>query len=90
MFVVQKLLGHRDSRMTQRYAHLSNDYLREAVRKLNGSVTNLLHTPEKEVGVMGQPLDFIGGPNGSRTRVLALRGPRPRPLDDGTIFKSEN
>jgi hypothetical protein len=29
----------------------------------------------------------IGGPNGSRTRVLALRGPRPRPLDDGTIKK---
>jgi hypothetical protein len=29
------------------------------------------------------------GPNGSRTRVLALRGPRPRPLDDGTnLIKS--
>ena len=28
----------------------------------------------------------LGGPNGSRTRVLALRGPRPRPLDDGTVF----
>ena len=24
-----------------------------------------------------------GGPNGIRTRVLALRGPCPRPLDDG-------
>ena len=24
-----------------------------------------------------------GGPNGDRTRVSALRGPRPRPLDDG-------
>lgn len=30
---------------------------------------------------------FVGGPNGSRTRVLALRGPRPRPLDDGTKGK---
>ena len=30
----------------------------------------------------------IGGPNGIRTRVLALRGPRPRPLDDGTIPNS--
>ena len=28
----------------------------------------------------------VGGPNGIRTRVLALRGPRPRPLDDGTIW----
>jgi hypothetical protein len=30
-----------------------------------------------------------GGPNGIRTRVLALRGPRPGPLDDGTnVIKS--
>ena len=29
-------------------------------------------------------LEKFGGPNGNRTRVLALRGPRPRPLDDGT------
>src|SRR5687767_2843626 len=26
-----------------------------------------------------------GGPNGIRTRVLALRGLRPRPLDDGAF-----
>src|SRR5262249_49333231 len=26
---------------------------------------------------------FAGVPNGIRTRVLALKGPRPRPLDDG-------
>jgi hypothetical protein len=25
-----------------------------------------------------------GAPNGTRTRVSALRGPRPRPLDDGS------
>ncbi len=35
-------------------------------------------------------LKKCGGPNGSRTRVLALRGPRPRPLDDGTIFLFDN
>jgi hypothetical protein len=28
---------------------------------------------------------FYGGPNGNRTRVLDVRGRRPRPLDDGTI-----
>jgi hypothetical protein len=28
----------------------------------------------------------FGGPNGIRTRVLALRGLRPRPLDDGTSW----
>lgn len=32
----------------------------------------------------------IGDPNGIRTRVAALRGPRPRPLDDGTIPKTNN
>ena len=31
----------------------------------------------------------IGDPNGIRTRVAALRGPRPRPLDDGTV-KTKN
>ena len=31
---------------------------------------------------------FIGDPNEIRTRVAALRGPRPRPLDDGTISNS--
>ena len=30
---------------------------------------------------------FSGGPNGSRTRVIDVRGRRPRPLDDGTITK---
>ncbi len=38
--------------MTQRYAHLSADYLKEAVQRLNGSVTNLLQGAEKEEGVM--------------------------------------
>lgn len=50
LYVLQKLLGHKDTRMTQRYAHLSADYLRDAVTRLNGSVTNLLHGAEKEAG----------------------------------------
>lgn len=40
-------------------------------------------TPSKKEGVA------IGDPNGIRTRVAALRGPRPRPLDDGTV-KTKN
>ena len=28
---------------------------------------------------------FCGVPNGIRTRVLALKGPRPGPLDDGDV-----
>ena len=42
-----------------------------------------LETKEK-AGIF-QPAVCIGDPNGIRTRVAALRGPRPRPLDDGTI-----
>jgi len=44
MYAVQKLLGHRDSRMTQRYSHLSVEYLREAISRKKKSATNLLHS----------------------------------------------
>lgn len=49
------------------------DYIRSLNKK----------TPSKKEGVA------IGDPNGIRTRVAALRGPRPRPLDDGTV-KTKN
>ena len=39
----------------------------------------------KEKAGIFQPAVCIGDPNEIRTRVAALRGPRPRPLDDGTI-----
>ena len=31
-----------------------------------------------------------GAPTGIRTPVLALKGPRPRPLDDGSERKAQN
>jgi hypothetical protein len=34
-------------------------------------------------GVVDTPVTMDGVPNGIRTRVLALKGPRPGPLDDG-------
>ena len=39
-----------------------------------------------------QPLtqtSFLGSAYGTRTRVSAVRGPRPRPLDEGAIKKSD-
>jgi hypothetical protein len=30
---------------------------------------------------------WSGGPNGIRTRVSALRGPCPGPLDDGAVYR---
>ena len=29
-------------------------------------------------------VDFVGAPKGNRTPVFAVRGRRPRPLDDGS------
>ena len=34
-----------------------------------------------------QAIDFTGTPNGTRTRVSAVKGRRPRPLDDGRATK---
>lgn len=45
---LQALLGHRDGRMTQRYSHLSDQYLRDAVNavQLGHPQTTLTPTPE--------------------------------------------
>jgi hypothetical protein len=43
--------------------------------------------PESTVTyVTGMDPREIGVPDGIRTRVLALKGPRPRPLDDGDAW----
>lgn len=41
------------------------------------------HSTKKKLSTT-ESFFFVGDPNGIRTRVAALRGPRPRPLDDGT------
>ena len=35
LYRVQRILGHRDSRMTQRYAHLAPSYIKEAARVMD-------------------------------------------------------
>jgi len=40
----------------------------------------------EEIPYSGLLCNEIGGPNGIRTRVSALRGPCPRPLDDGAAW----
>ena len=43
LYVVQKLLGHTTPKMTQRYAHLGSNQLKEAIEKIDIQVENLLY-----------------------------------------------
>jgi integrase len=45
LYLVQKLLGHSTPMMTQRYAHLRMDHLREAIEKIDIQLDNLLYNP---------------------------------------------
>jgi site-specific recombinase XerD len=44
LYDIQKLLGHSDPRMTQRYAHLGQDHLDAAASRLDGVLS--LPAPE--------------------------------------------
>jgi integrase len=44
LYAVGQLLGHKTPRMTQRYAHLSPKHMAEAVGKLDGIMSGLLHS----------------------------------------------
>ena len=48
LYVVQKLLGHATPKMTQRYAHLRADQLKEAIEKIDSHSPNLLYNQKLE------------------------------------------
>ncbi|MDI6744883.1 MAG: site-specific integrase [Thermodesulfovibrionales bacterium] len=48
MYVVQKLLGHKDNRITQRYAHLNVDALKDAILRQNRTLLSHLSRKEDE------------------------------------------
>ena len=55
LYRVQKLCGHKDQRMTQRYAHLLPETLREAIKVIDnprGTATILLQSDETEREVL--------------------------------------
>jgi integrase len=45
LYAVGQILGHKTPRMTQRYAHLSPDYMAGAVGKLDGIMGGMLPQP---------------------------------------------
>ena len=46
LYVVQKLLGHKDNRMTQRYSHLNVEALRDAISRNSRLNRTNLSRPE--------------------------------------------
>jgi integrase len=49
LLVIGKILGHKDPKTTQRYAHLDNDPVREAVERIGKMVTKSIN-PKSEKG----------------------------------------
>ena len=89
---VAQLLGHKDLRMAARYQHLSPSFLAEAVGRLGCrfwevSLPKTLPCQSDRSRINGNLLMVFGVPYGSRTRVAAVKGRCPRPLDERDNYK---
>jgi hypothetical protein len=49
LLLIGAILGHRDSKTTQRYAHLSNDPVKAAADRTSGSIAAALAGGRSEV-----------------------------------------
>jgi integrase len=54
LYVIGKLLGHTDSKTTQRYAHLSSDPLKAVADRISGGVAAALNGKAAKVVKMGR------------------------------------
>jgi len=46
IYAVKELLGHKDISMTKRYAHLTEDYLRQVVNEMGINAANITESEE--------------------------------------------
>ncbi len=60
LYVVQKLLGHSSPKMTQRYAHLREDMLKDAIKKIDRQFEGVLYNNAFEFSTNLAHRDFQG------------------------------
>ncbi len=60
LYVVQKLLGHSSPKMTQRYAHLREDMLKDAIKKIDRQFEGVLYNTAFEFSTNLAHRDFQG------------------------------
>jgi integrase len=53
LYTVSKILGHKTLRMTERYAHLSPEYMAKAAGTLDGIMGKVLGPPGKAIRMLG-------------------------------------